>query len=248
MMAAVFLMQSLGQLAAALVGLVVLLALGSQKHLKDAHLDDSVRRRWVDTIWRSVIGAGVVPALVAIVFRLTIPESPRFTLDVDHDGQRALEDIREHYGGRDIGESSGYRRDHTAGDNDDANGPGPIQHSEPAPPNNPGSHDNGREGEEQQEEDEGESEEEEEEEENEDDDESDEDDNEEGNKHSKPFSKADLYDYFITQGSWRFLAGTSISKSYSALDFAISREPSKSRVLGTCLERPAATRHLSYVS
>jgi hypothetical protein len=59
-MAAVFLMQSLGQLAAALVGLVVLLALGSQKHLQDIHLDDAVRKRWVDTIWRSVIGAGVV--------------------------------------------------------------------------------------------------------------------------------------------------------------------------------------------
>lgn len=34
---------------------------------------------------------------MAIVFRLTIPASPRFTLDIDNDGARALEDIKEHY-------------------------------------------------------------------------------------------------------------------------------------------------------
>jgi hypothetical protein len=62
MMAAVFLMQSLGQLAAALVGLVVLLTLGSQNGLNDVPLDDpeGKARRWVDTVWRCVIGAGVL--------------------------------------------------------------------------------------------------------------------------------------------------------------------------------------------
>src|SRR6202044_2460302 len=51
----------------------------------------------VDKIWRYIVGVGAIPALVAIGFRLTIPESPRYTLDVDHDGARALRDTQKYY-------------------------------------------------------------------------------------------------------------------------------------------------------
>lgn len=51
----------------------------------------------IDRIWRYVVGVGAIPALVAIGFRLTIPESPRYTLDVDHDGARALRDTQKYY-------------------------------------------------------------------------------------------------------------------------------------------------------
>ncbi|KAH8701555.1 major facilitator superfamily domain-containing protein, partial [Talaromyces proteolyticus] len=140
MMAAVFLMQALGQLAAALVGLVVLLSLGAKNNLQNLASTDPESKRCVDSIWRIVIGTGVGPALIAILFRVTIPESPRYTLDVDRDGQRALEDTK------------GYYRGHHSDDDDDDER---IVEDRP-----------------------------------------------------KFFSFTDLHEYFITQGNWHFLAGT----------------------------------------
>ena len=47
----------------------------------------------VDRIWRIIIGLGCVPAVVALYFRLTIPETPRFTLDIQRNVERAARDI-----------------------------------------------------------------------------------------------------------------------------------------------------------
>ena len=58
--------------------------------------DDEAAKKIVDSIWRWVIGVGAIPALIAIGFRLTIPESPRYTLDVDQDGARALRDTEQY--------------------------------------------------------------------------------------------------------------------------------------------------------
>jgi PHS family inorganic phosphate transporter-like MFS transporter len=91
MMASVFIMQPIGQLMASLVGLAVLMTLGRQAGLKTM-TDAKEAATVVDRIWRWVVGAGAIPAIIAIGFRLTIPESPRYTLDVDHDGVRALRD------------------------------------------------------------------------------------------------------------------------------------------------------------
>lgn len=90
-MAAVFLMQSLGQLMASVVGLVVLVAVGGNYGLA-TETDQVEAAIVVDRIWRYVVGVGALPALIAIIFRLPIPESPRYTLDVDNDGARALRD------------------------------------------------------------------------------------------------------------------------------------------------------------
>jgi MFS transporter, PHS family, inorganic phosphate transporter len=95
MMAAVFLMQPLGQLLASVVGLAVLLTIGRSEGL-ETQTDHVAAATTVDRIWRYVIGVGAIPALVAILFRLTIPESPRYTLDVDHDGARALKDTQDY--------------------------------------------------------------------------------------------------------------------------------------------------------
>jgi MFS transporter, PHS family, inorganic phosphate transporter len=233
MMAAVFLMQSLGQLAAALVGLVVLIALGNQHGLVNLDPSDPASKRWVDSIWRTVIGAGAFPALVAIVFRLTIPESPRFTLDVDHDGQRALEDIREHYSGHIHGQSTQdlerrteATREEAAREAVSAAGPGHTtelidqQKSRPTATIRRNLNDNEEQEEEQEEEEEEDDDEEEEEEQEEEQEEEEEEDEEEDatDDDQKAFSKADLYEYFIAQGSWRFLAGT--STCWFLLDFA----------------------------
>ena len=73
MMAAVFLMQPLGQLLASVVGLAVLLTVGRNLNTET---DLEASRVVVDRIWRYVVGVGAIPALVAIGFRLTIPRIP----------------------------------------------------------------------------------------------------------------------------------------------------------------------------
>lgn len=50
----------------------------------------------LDSVWRCVVAVGTIPALFAIIFRLTIPESPRYTMDVLDDGMTALYDLRRH--------------------------------------------------------------------------------------------------------------------------------------------------------
>ena len=84
MMAAVFAMQGFGIIFAAIVS-IVLLAIFKQAVIAD--------QRNLDIVWRLAIGMGVVPACVAIYFRLTIPETPRYTMDVDKDVDRAANDV-----------------------------------------------------------------------------------------------------------------------------------------------------------
>ncbi len=121
-MAAVFLMQPLGQLLASVVGLAVLLTVGWSSGLAN-ETDSEVAKRIVDRIWRYVVGVGAIPALIAIIFRLTIPESPRYTLDVDHDGARALRDTRKYYNVRRVstnGSENGQLHVYTDDIEDDA--------------------------------------------------------------------------------------------------------------------------------
>lgn len=49
--------------------------------------------RSLDQIWRLVIGLGCVPAAIAIYFRLTIPETPRFTIDIERNIRQATSDV-----------------------------------------------------------------------------------------------------------------------------------------------------------
>jgi PHS family inorganic phosphate transporter-like MFS transporter len=97
MMASVFLMQPLGQLLAYVVGLVVLLSIGRSAGLA-TETDPVATVQVVDKIWRCVVAFGAIPAVVALGFRLIIPESPRFTLDVAHNAESALRDTRKFYG------------------------------------------------------------------------------------------------------------------------------------------------------
>lgn len=47
----------------------------------------------VDYMWRLLIGLGCVPGVVALYFRLTIPETPRFTMDIERNVKQAAQDI-----------------------------------------------------------------------------------------------------------------------------------------------------------
>ena len=97
-MTVVFANQGWGNLAAALVSLAVVNAFRSE--IESANINSSVVA--VDACWRLLIGLGCVPGayqtlvakchpaesfclqgVVALYFRLTIPETPRFTLDIE---------------------------------------------------------------------------------------------------------------------------------------------------------------------
>ncbi|KAF2098772.1 MFS general substrate transporter [Rhizodiscina lignyota] len=170
MLASVFIMQSLGQLVATLVGFGVLEGFRHSTHFDTAN-DDELTRRTIDSAWRWVAGVGAIPALVAILFRLTIPESGRFTLDVANESKRALEETRGHYGlvsdielgeGDEMEEVDGFSipgSDATSAIEDPPDEALPV-----------------------------------------------------------PFSVKDLRQYFLVEGNWRYLAGTSIT--WFLLDFA----------------------------
>jgi hypothetical protein len=102
MMAAVFIMQPIGQLVAWAVGMAALQGLRRDYNLdvgvlttNPDEIDDA--KIGIDIFWRIVVGVGAVPAMIAILFRWTIPESGRYTYDVKQDARTALKDTRKVY-------------------------------------------------------------------------------------------------------------------------------------------------------
>ncbi|SJL00026.1 related to phosphate:H+ symporter [Armillaria ostoyae] len=88
MMNAVFASQGWGNFTASLVALIITAA------FKSALLNDTPPNYdTVDYMWRLLIGIGCVPGVIALYFRLTIPETPRFTMDVERNIQQATADI-----------------------------------------------------------------------------------------------------------------------------------------------------------
>ncbi|KAG8878284.1 Inorganic phosphate transporter pho84 [Tulasnella sp. 331] len=83
MMNAVFAMQAVGQLFAALVSLSVITAFRSRIIANQNSLDQ---------VWRVIIGLGMIPAALATYARLKIPEPPRFTMDVERNLEQAEQD------------------------------------------------------------------------------------------------------------------------------------------------------------
>ncbi|KAG1732772.1 major facilitator superfamily domain-containing protein [Suillus occidentalis] len=90
LMTAVFAAQGWGQLTQVLpsVGIIVVQAYKSE--ILNAPFPCVVP---VDYTWRLLIGLGCVPGVVALYFRLTIPETPRFTMDIERNVAQATADI-----------------------------------------------------------------------------------------------------------------------------------------------------------
>ncbi|KAI0436654.1 major facilitator superfamily domain-containing protein [Xylaria telfairii] len=78
MMAAVFLMQSVGQLAAYGFGLAVLVGVSKNSGLSPDETNREVAVPKIDAIWRIIIGVGAIPALISLVLRRSIPETPYY--------------------------------------------------------------------------------------------------------------------------------------------------------------------------
>lgn len=95
-MAAVFSNQGLGQLFAGIVAMICVA--GYKDELKDVNykLHQPCRGnclRAVDQMWRIIVGLGCVPGCIALYYRLTIAESPRYSLDVnEHDDVQKVAD------------------------------------------------------------------------------------------------------------------------------------------------------------
>ncbi|KXS21860.1 putative phosphate transporter [Gonapodya prolifera JEL478] len=83
MIAIVFAMQGVGILMGAIVAVAVLAA---YKPLIEADVYQ------LDQVWRVFAGWGIIPAMSAVYFRLTIPETPRYTVAVDGDIEKAAAD------------------------------------------------------------------------------------------------------------------------------------------------------------
>ncbi|KAK5018892.1 acid phosphatase pho5 [Cryomyces antarcticus] len=101
MMGSVFAMQGIGQFAAAIVTLIVVS--GFKQSLMTASsvaTCSGVCQLAVDKMWRVIIGFGAVPGCIALYYRLTIPETPRYTFDVSRDVVKAGSDVKAYMAGK----------------------------------------------------------------------------------------------------------------------------------------------------
>jgi PHS family inorganic phosphate transporter-like MFS transporter len=101
MMGSVFAMQGIGQFAAALIALIV--TVGFKQSLLLGKAEASCVGPCalaVDKMWRVIIGFGAVPGCIALYFRLTIPETPRYTFDVSRDIEKGGEDTKAYFAGK----------------------------------------------------------------------------------------------------------------------------------------------------
>jgi len=88
MMTATFAAQGFGNFAACVVSIIVVAAYKSSIISQPA-----TNPKAVDYCWRLLIGFGCVPGVIALYFRLTIPETPRFTLDIERNMKQAIKDV-----------------------------------------------------------------------------------------------------------------------------------------------------------
>lgn len=89
MIASVFAMQGVGILFSALVAVATLAA------FQDLILQD---KAYIDCVWRICLAFGAVPAVATVYFRMTMPESPRYTAHVLGDTEAANRDVHRAMG------------------------------------------------------------------------------------------------------------------------------------------------------
>ncbi|GJJ71340.1 MFS transporter, PHS family, inorganic phosphate transporter [Entomortierella parvispora] len=80
LMSIIFSMQGIGNMMASVVTLIVLAC------FKTAIISDVDN---LDYVWRICVGVGCIPAVSTIYLRLTMPESPRYAMDVENDVEKA---------------------------------------------------------------------------------------------------------------------------------------------------------------
>ncbi|ODV83282.1 hypothetical protein CANARDRAFT_30058 [[Candida] arabinofermentans NRRL YB-2248] len=99
-MGAVFANQGWGQLLAGIVAIVCVAAY--KDDLIDANSAAECGPSCIkacDQMWRIIIGFGCIPGCIALYFRLTIPESPRYTFDVSKELEKGTADAAKFVSG-----------------------------------------------------------------------------------------------------------------------------------------------------
>ncbi|KAF5988997.1 inorganic phosphate transporter PHO84 [Fusarium bulbicola] len=91
MLSAVFSMQSLGRLLSYTVSLGALRGSNPDD-------DEETRRLAIDRVWRWTVGVALIPAAIAILLRLTIPETPRFYAGIMKDPRKGVSNAMKLYG------------------------------------------------------------------------------------------------------------------------------------------------------
>ncbi|KAJ3367481.1 phosphate transporter [Allomyces arbusculus] len=92
MVAAVFAMQGLGIMVASLCAIIVMAAF---KPTLVPDNEGSVYVSALDSVWRLLFFLGIVPACMAVYWRLQIPETPRFTAVARGDVEKAMADLHK---------------------------------------------------------------------------------------------------------------------------------------------------------
>jgi len=98
MLATVFFMQPIGAMCANITAVVVALILRHripEGTTMTTCTGDCIAA--VDSMWRWIVGIGAVPPAFAILLRWWIPESPRYTLEVDMNPDQAARDVKEYF-------------------------------------------------------------------------------------------------------------------------------------------------------
>lgn len=103
-MGSVFAMQGIGQFAAGIIALIAVSGFkGSLSSAKTVAACSGDCLSSMDKTWRIIIGFGAVPGCIALYYRLTIPETPRYTFDVARDIEKGGEDIKAYIQGKSEG-------------------------------------------------------------------------------------------------------------------------------------------------
>jgi len=90
MIGSVFAFQGLGAFAAALVSLLCAITFKDSLNLTEC---DAECQLALDKSWRIIYAVGILPAVMALYFRLTIPETVRYTLDITRNEWTAACDV-----------------------------------------------------------------------------------------------------------------------------------------------------------
>lgn len=98
MLATVFFMQPIGAMTANFTAVMVVLSL--RHRIPEGVImaecsGDCIAA--VDSMWRWIVGLGAIPPAFAILLRWWIPESPRYTLEVEMDPDQAAKDVKGYY-------------------------------------------------------------------------------------------------------------------------------------------------------
>ncbi|CAK4700206.1 unnamed protein product [Aphanomyces euteiches] len=84
--AAVFAMQGFGIITGAVLAVIML-------HAMENKIVENPKN--IGYVWRTLAGFGAIPALAAVYWRLRIPETPRFTVNVLHDQEAAVRNANQ---------------------------------------------------------------------------------------------------------------------------------------------------------